>query len=62
MPDAQSPKVKQFHEELQTLCKRYQFNLVPKVSYTENGIVPVLRIVDIVPPKVEPKNKKKGKH
>ena len=46
-----SPKAKQFNEELNELCKKYQYVLVPQLKVTASGIVPWLAIRDIVPPK-----------
>lgn len=46
-----SPKAKQFSEELNELLAKYQYSLVPKVQYTENGIIPWMAIVEVIPPK-----------
>lgn len=53
-PTTQSPKAKQFSEELNVLCAKYQYSLVPKIQSTENGIIPWLAIVEVLPPKGSP--------
>lgn len=44
-------KLKQFLEEANELCDRYQYGFSPQLEITPQGIKPVLRIVDKVPPK-----------
>lgn len=46
-----NPKAKQFSEELQTLLAKYQYRLIPELDITKNGLVPVISIVDVLPPK-----------
>ena len=49
-----NPKLDQFVKELNTLKDKYQYNLIPSLEVTTNGIVPVLKITDKVPP-IDPK-------
>jgi hypothetical protein len=51
MQKSSNPKAEQFTEEMNELCAKYQYKLVPKVSYTENGITPRIDIIDMIPPK-----------
>jgi len=51
------PKVKQFNEELNELCDRYQYTLQPSLSIRTDGILPVFTVVNRVPPKKTPKRK-----
>ena len=46
-----TPKTKQFQNELDELLKKYQYQLVPKIKSTDNGILPWIAIFDVVPPK-----------
>lgn len=57
-----SPKLNKFQKELTELQDRYQYNLVPHLNYTNSGIVPVLRVVERIPPDKPVKTpvKKKG--
>ena len=43
-----NPKMTQFLQELNALCDRYQYSLVPKANA-------FLRVVDQIPPKETPK-------
>lgn len=57
-----SPKVKQFMDEFNELLERYQYQLVPTLSYQKTAIIPVINILDIVPEKpvkTEPKKEPK---
>jgi len=51
------PKAKQFNEELNELCDRYQYTLQPSLNVRPDGILPTLTIVNRVPPKQTPKRK-----
>lgn len=46
-----SAKSKQFIEELNSLLGKYQYTLVPQLKTTPAGIIPVLTICDVLPPK-----------
>ena len=60
MQNQQSPKLKQFTDELNELLKKYQYQMTPQLNFNKNGITPVLLVIDIVPPKkVEPDLTKK---
>jgi len=48
---SQSPKTKQFSEELTALLAKYQYRLLPKLQVTEDGMLPTITIVDVLPPK-----------
>lgn len=50
-----SPKLTQFLEELNMLQDKYQYNLVPQIKYTTNGVLPEMIVQDRIPPKTEPK-------
>jgi len=50
----QSPKAKQFSEELTALLSKYQYRLLPKLQVTEDGMLPTIAIVDVLPPKGNP--------
>ena len=50
-------KLQQFIEELNTLSARYQYQLKAEVTYTSEGILPKITVIN-VPPK---KETKKGK-
>ena len=45
------PKLSQFTEELNELCDKYQYALSPQLKTTVNGIIPVLSVVNKIPPK-----------
>jgi hypothetical protein len=45
-----SPKQKKFIAEVNKLCDKYQFDLVPRLSYLNAGVVPVLKVTEIIPP------------
>ena len=49
--NTQSPKSKQFHEELQSLLDKYQYTLIAKIKTNENGIIPWIAISEVLPPK-----------
>jgi len=66
-----NPKSAQFKEEMSALLKKYQYQMIPELQITQTGIVPILAVRDVVPPKDVPENppvgsgkpepKKKGK-
>lgn len=51
-------KLTQFTEELNLLLSKYQYSLVPQLKTTPSGIIPLLTICDVVPPKTIPVDKK----
>ena len=53
MPE-ENPKLKQFTEELNTLLDKYQYQMTSQLSFTKNCIIPVLSVLDKVPPKTPP--------
>jgi hypothetical protein len=49
-----SLKLQQFQDELNKLCDRYLYRLVPKLSYTDKGILPIVVVSDVIPPVIPP--------
>ena len=49
MDDARKQKIKAYLGEIRELSKKYQLKLVLKLQYSEDGIVPVYRVEDILP-------------
>jgi len=45
----QSPKAKQFNEEMNILLDKYQYRLLPKLQVTEDGMIPIISIIDVLP-------------
>lgn len=46
-----SKKVTQFEEELADLEDRYQYKVVPYLVYTNAGVFPRMKVVDVIPKK-----------
>ena len=54
MPDSKkSNKLQQFLDELEELCKRYQYSLVPVLQLKKTGLTPGLEVIDRLPIKNE---------
>jgi len=47
----QTPKAQQFTEEFNTLLEKYQYTLDAEIQVTTKGIMPVIIIRDVLPPK-----------
>lgn len=45
-----NPKVQQFLDEINRVCDHYQYTMQPILTYTPNGIIPQMRVID-KPPK-----------
>ncbi len=50
-----NPKLQQFVEELNVLQEKYLYQVTPALQVTPNGIIPVIKIIDKIPPKTEVK-------
>ena len=50
-----SPKVKQFIEEMNSLLEKYQYTIRATIVTATTGIFPALTLVDTVPTKTSPK-------
>jgi len=44
-------KLQQFLDEINSVSKRYQYQLTPILSFTKQGIIPILEVVDVPPEK-----------
>ena len=49
--DLANPKAKQFTEELNELLAKYQYQLDPQITVTTKGVVPIVVLKEVVPPK-----------
>ncbi len=54
-----SKKLQQFLDELNVLCDKYQYQLAPSLNYTQDGILPNFKVVDVPPKKTRAKRAKK---
>ena len=55
----QSPKTQQYLDEINEVSARYQYSLVPTLKITNDGIIPVLNVIEVIPPKKVRKGGKK---
>ena len=53
-----NPKLNNFLKELNALKDKYQYNLVPSLQVTANGILPTLKVTDKIPP-IDPETPEK---
>lgn len=47
----QTPKAQQFTQELQALLNKYQYLLDAEIQVTTKGVLPIIVIKDVLPPK-----------
>jgi hypothetical protein len=56
-----SPKLQQFLDELNTLQDKYLYQISPVLQVTVQGIIPVIKVIDKIPPKTEELKNKETK-
>ena len=61
MEQARKIKIDAYLAEITAVNKRFLFNIIPKIKYTDKGIFPIQEIEDMLPPKEEPKKEEPHK-